>query len=163
VAKNISGLTNDLNLYNYGNLEPPHLDIVTSLSFMGKYLVTCSKDKIIKLWDTKIHARSDLQYKNKKIGLVGQIDNPHQLDHISFLLGNNDFGTSFLSASNEGIIKNWEFKENRLICRDSLPITQETIESVSWADESDMSFLVSSGDRKIRLYNKEVDCADRHL
>ena len=113
------------------------------------------------------YKKSEQKYNTSK--LVNQINNPHLNEHISQIIAfdsesyNNR--NSILSASLEGTVKHWEyvnkksedsFVYNRQICKDTIPVTEEKIESLCWADKNNMSFLVGCGDKKIKRFDKEI-------
>ena len=114
--------------------------------YQGK-LVSGSKDKIIKLWNVSSN--------QEDASLIAQINNPHQTNHISCLLGNKYFD-GFQSASNEGTVKLWTLDHDyRLRCKDTISVSDDNIEAQCWLDEYNGTFLCGSGDKKIRIYSKD--------
>ena len=156
----IDNSADKLTLEVIDELDPIHNDIVTNLVWMKNSIVSVSKDKTLKLWD--VNGPCDDNITTKPF-LKTQIINPHQQDNVSCLLGSKHC-ESVLSLGNNGIIKNWHYNDDRLVCKDSLVgsqvsflflKTQSVIDSTCWADESNLSFLVSTGTKKIRLFTKQ--------
>lgn len=120
--------------------EPPHFDVVTSLSILDNTLVSGSRDKNLRCWDY-----SNLQNK------YSDVMQAHS-DWINALETDSDKKEMY-SGGKDGVVKVWKIKKKKLKCMAALSSNSGAINCLSKIDKSfGKMFALGCSDKSIRMW-----------
>lgn len=129
----------------YDALDPPHFDAVTSLAMLDGYLVSGSRDKMVRVWD------------HQKMTHL-QVEQAHN-DFVNVLETDADQKEMY-SGSKDGTVKVWRMRQSKLKCMAQIHTNahSQAINAITRIDvQFGQAFATAGVDKTIKIFKRRQD------